>query len=302
MDEILVSLPLSDVRALIGAASPDAALLCLYLRAGGDAAAAAANLRMSQGRVDCALASLRQMGLWEEPKPRAVRAEPPVYTEQDVAREMERGSEFGMLVGEAQRRLGRILSTEELKVLLSLTDYLGLPSEVIGILITYCIQRSRARGAARSPSMHAIEKEAYRWADEGIDTLEEAAAHMQSLLDRQTRAARVRRALQLGDRKLTPGEEKYVLSWLDMGFGEAEIQMAYEKTCLNTGGLKWAYCNSILRSWDEQGLHSADAILAGDRQKQRREKVPAGSAGQGELGELEKLALEKMRREYGKEG
>jgi len=296
MDEVLVSLPLDDVRKLLGAAAPDAALLYLYLRAGGSPAGAAESLRMTQSRADCALASLRQMGLWDEPKERILPAQPPVYTERDIAREMEKGHDFGMLVGEAQRRLGRILSTEELKILLSLTDYLGLPIEVIGILINYCIQRSHARGGTRSPSMRMIEKEAYHWADDGIDTLEEAAAYMQSQLERQSRASGVRRVLQLGDRRLTPGEEKYIMSWLDMGFGENEIQMAYEKTCLNTGGLKWAYCNSILRSWHEQGLHTAADIQAGDRQPSRRQQTPAGSAGQGDLGALEREAVARMLR------
>lgn len=301
MDETPISLPLTDVRKLLGAAAPDAALLYLYLRAGGDPKAAPDELRLSRSRTDCALAALRQMGLWEEPKACALPAQPPVYTEKDITREMEKGRDFGMLVGEAQRRLGRILSTEELKILLSLTDYLGLPTEVIGILITYCIQRGRVRGGTRSPSMRVIEKEAYQWADDGIDTLEEAAAYMQNQLERQTRAGRVRSILQLGDRKLTPGEEKYVLGWLDMGFGEAEIQMAYEKTCMNTGGLKWAYCNSILRSWHEQGLHTAAEIQAGDRQPQQRlrQQPPSGSAGQGDLGELEREAVARMLKQGG---
>ena len=113
--------------------------------------------------------------------------------------------------------------------------------------------------------MHAIEREAYHWADQGIDTMEEAAAYMQLRLDRHTKAAQIRKILQLGDRKLTPGEEKLVIQWLDWGFGTAEIAKAYEKTCMNTGGLKWPYLNSILKSWHEQGLHSLAAIEAGDK-------------------------------------
>ena len=42
-------------------------------------------------------------------------AEAPHYTEEDVTREYHAGPEFPSMVGEAQRRLGRILSTEELK-------------------------------------------------------------------------------------------------------------------------------------------------------------------------------------------
>ena len=34
---------------------------------------------------------------------------------------------------------------------------------------------------------------------------------------------------------------------------------------MNTGGLKWPYLNSILKSWHNQGLHTLQAIETGDR-------------------------------------
>ena len=258
-------IPEQDWRKLLAAASGDAALLYLYIRAGGQTEQAESALRMSRTRLDCASACLKQLGLWPE-VPKALRpAEPPMYSEEDLIREQKKNGGFQHLVGETQRRLGKLLSTEELKILLRIYDYLGMPAEVISVLISYCIQRASARGGQRMPSMRIIEREAYHWSDLGIETLEEAAAHMQLQLERQTRASRIRSILQLGDRKLTPGEEKMAMQWIDWGFGEAEIALAYEKTCMNTGGLKWPYLNSILKSWHAQGLHSVSAIEAGDK-------------------------------------
>lgn len=258
-------IPEQDWRKLLAAASGDGALLYLYLRAGGNLAQAEGALRLNNSRMECAVAALKQLGLWQE-TPKVLRpSEPPFYTEADLIREMRRENGFPQLVGEAQRRLGKVLSNEELKVLLSLYDYLGMGAEVISVLISYCIQRAKARGSLRMPSMHTIEKEAYHWADLGIDTMEEAAAHMQIQLEKQSKAGRIRQILQLGERRLTPGEEKMVLQWLDWGFGEAEIAKAYEKTCMNTGGLKWPYLNSILKSWHSQGFHTLQAIEAGDK-------------------------------------
>ena len=300
MEEIALQIPLADVRRLLGAGSGDAALLYLYLRTGGDPAKAAGTLRLPPERAEAALESLRRLGLWEEPQDRrTVRTQPPVYTEEDVLRATERGKGFGLLVGETQRRLGRILSTEELKILLSMTDYLGLPPEVIGVLITYCIQRGRARGQSRAPSLRTIEKEAYRWADDGIDTLEAAAYHVQNQLALQTAVGRIQKKLQLGGRRLTNGEERYIREWLEMGFGEDAIGLAYEKTCMNTGSLKWRYCNSILRRWHEQGLHTLAEIRSGDTPPQgggrgTRKGPPAGSAGTAPLGDLERGAVAKL--------
>ena len=167
-------IPEQDWRKLLAAASGDAALLYLYIRAGGQPELAESALRMSPSRLECASAGLRQLGLWPE-APRVLRpAEPPVYTEEDLVREQQKNGSFQRLVGETQRRLGKLLSTEELKILLSIYNYLGMPAEVISVLITYCIQRARVRGGRRHPSMRIIEREAYHWADLGIDTLEEA--------------------------------------------------------------------------------------------------------------------------------
>jgi len=264
VEEMGLVIPEKDWRKLLAAASGDCALLYLYQRAGGSMDQAACALRLTDSRMDCAAALLKQMGLWQEPTKVLRPAQPPVYTEADLVREMERKSDFPELVGEAQRRLGKVLSTEELKVLLSIYDYLGFPLEVVSMLLAYCIHRSRTR-SGRMPSMHAIEKEAYRWADLGIETMEEAAAYMQMQAERAGRVGALRQVLQLGERKLTRGEEQYLLQWLDWGFGEEAVTMAYEKTCLNTGGLKWPYLNSILKSWHEQGLHTAAEIHGGDK-------------------------------------
>ena len=50
--------------------------------------------------------------------------------------------------------------------------------------------------------------------------------------------------------------------------------MAYERTCLNTGGLNWAYMNKILQRWHEAGLHTAQAIRAGDKKPTNRSSNP----------------------------
>ena len=119
------------------------------------------------------------------------------------------------------------------------------------------------------PSLRSIEKEAYYWADHGIDTMEQAAVYMQNQLLRQSQLGKIRELFGITGRRLTTGEENYILTWLSWGFGEQEIGLAYEKTCMATGGLKWPYCNSILRSWHEQGFTTLSQIESGDRAPQR---------------------------------
>lgn len=281
----------SDARKLLSAASGDAALLYIYMRSGNDPQQAEQALRMSSSRVSCAAATLRQLGLWPEQPARLIApGERPNYTETDVTRAMDTDGDFRSLYGEVQRLLGRSLNTEDLKILLGFVHYLGLPADVISVLVCYCRDRARQRGRLRPPSLRTIEKEAYAWAEKGIDTVEEAAAFIQTqnLLD--SRIHKLMEILQIRGRNLTAAEERYAVSWLDMGFDDEAISMAYERTCLNTGGLNWAYMNKILSRWHERGLHSAEQVRTGDRK-------PGNQTGPRQLDADEQAAIARMMRE-----
>ena len=196
------------------------------------------------------------------------------------------------LYGEVQRLLGRNLNTEELKILLGFVRYLGLPVEVISMLVCYCKDRARQRGSLRNPSLRSIEKEAYAWAEQGIDTLEDAAAFIQNQNVRNSRLRRLMDILQIRGRNLTSAEEKYAQSWLEMGFEEETISMAYERTCLNTGGLSWAYMNKILIRWHESGWHTAEQVKNGDRKP-----GTAPKSGQRQLDADEQAAIARLLQE-----
>ena len=119
------------------------------------------------------------------------------------------------------------------------------------------------------------------------------------LLHRYIHAQNVRRSqlrglmdlLQIRGRDLTAAEERYGVSWLQMGFDKAALQYAYERTCLNTGGMNWAYMNKILQRWHEAGLHTGQDVRQGDRRK----AVPKGASG--ELGQAELEAIAKVMQE-----
>ena len=75
-----------------------------------------------------------------------------------------------------------------------------------------------------------------------------------------------------------------------MGFDDEAITMAYERTCLNTGGLNWHYMNKILLRWQSAGYKTGEQVRAGDRKP-----VPQGASGQ--LGQAELEAIQRVLRE-----
>ena len=97
--------------------------------------------------------------------------------------------------------------------------------------------------------------------------------------------------LQIRGRNLTAPELRYMKQWLEMGFDEETIGLAYERSCLNTGGLAWPYIHKILLSWHEQGLHTAQQVQGGER----KPAVPKGASG--ELGDAELAAIQRLMKE-----
>ena len=291
MTAIQCNIDSASVQKLLAAGNGDAALLYLYIQSGNDPAKAEQALRLTAGRYQCAAATLRQLGLWVEEKQRFIATgERPQYSERDVQSAIRHDSEFSSLYGEIQRMLGRTLNTEELKIILSFVRYLGLPADVVCVLVCYCKDRARQRGSLRNPSLRTIEKEAYAWAERGIDTMEEAAAFIQNQNQRNSRQREIMNILQIRGRELTAAESRYVQSWLEMGFEEDAIAMAYERTCLNTGGLNWAYMNKIMTRWNEAGLHTAEQVRTGDTRKGRGNAPRQLDAD--ELAAIERLMLE----------
>ena len=285
MNAVEISIEQLDMRKLLGAASGDAALLYLYLRSGNDPEGAAQALNLNASRLACATATLRQLGLWQQEQKVVIAGERPAYTEKDVLSAVDTDKDFRSLYGEIQRLLGRNLNTEELKIILGFIRYLGLAPDVICLLVCYCKERARKRGSLRNPSLRTIEKEAYAWAEQGIDTMEEAAAFIQNQNLRDSKLGRIMETLHIRGRSLTPGEEKYARQWIDMGFDTDAIAIAYDRTCLNTGNMNWAYMNRILTRWHEAGLMTAQQIESGDQ----KTKVPKGASGQLGTAELEAI-------------
>ena len=67
----------------------------------------------------------------------------PEYTRADMARALE-GGEFVGLTRAVEDKLGKKLTTPDLSTLLGLYDFLGLPADVIFLLVGFCSLPRRA--------------------------------------------------------------------------------------------------------------------------------------------------------------
>ena len=297
----LLAVPVRDARLLLDAGDGDCALLYLHILENGgvlDTALAARTLRLSERAIRGVAARLERMGLLapEEERPAGPARELPEYQAADVVRRSQSDPGFQALVEETQRILGRVLTSADLKKLFGIYDDLALPAEVIMLLVHHCKEEHDERyGASRHLGFAAIEKEACAWFDREIVTYEQAEEHLARLREQKTLAAEVQRAIGIRGRELSATERRYVMSWLELGFGPEALALAADRTVTNTGELKWRYMNSIVQSWHSKGLHTVDEIEQGDRKGPAPARQNTGSAPDARELERMKKLREKLR-------
>lgn len=274
---------------LITSADGRAALVYIYALRNSDSfteESAAEALKMTRGEVGAAITALTGLGLVEGPSP-VVELRAPVTVDQD----------FKLLVGETQRQLGTTLSSAGLESLRRIYHDMGMPCEVISMLVAHCAERARLAsegGTQRRVTLSQIEKEALRWSEKGVTTLDAATDYLCRYAQNREKLSEIRRVMNLNNRRLTSAEQDYIESWLALGFGTEEINEAYERTMLNTGGLKWQYMNKIIQSWDGQGLHTIADIREKDRPGQTRKKQDIMTPGDPEKDAV--LRLQRMKK------
>ncbi len=290
MGERETVLPVAALEKLTARRDAEAALLYVHIAACGGffLRRAARELGRSEDAVRASAAVLRELGLLRERQ--LPSRELPEYTAADVVIRSRTDGGFEAMVEAAQQQLGRLLSTAELKTLIGIYDHLGLPAEVIYLLIGHCIETYRQRsGEGRMPTMRYIEKEAHYWAEQEILTLEAADEHIRREAERRSTVSQAAAVLQIRGRDLSPGERKYIEAWLDMGFGIEALELAYDRTVIGTGKLAWKYMDKILSSWNSKGLHTPAEIASGDARRTGEAKPAAAQPKPGEDAELEEL-------------
>ncbi|MBM6829543.1 DnaD domain protein [Anaerotignum lactatifermentans] len=208
----------------------------------------------------------RGCGLWkEEKKARALPSARPSYSAAEVAVSLKNEG-VKELFSYAEQKLGKCLSHHDMVLLLGLHDWLGLPVDVIELLLNYCVSLDK-RG------MHYIEKVGISWAEEGIDTVEKAAEFIEM---RRRGYREIMREFGQGNRLPSQAEEAYMKKWIrEYKLPMEIIKTACQRTVLRTGGVSFPYADSILRHWQKAGVRTIEDVAALDAaHTAKKEKAP----------------------------
>lgn len=271
-----ITLPRSVLDRLTDADAADLRVL-LYI-AGKDVfdeAAAAESLQLSEAEVRSSVKYWRGAGVIARGGKTAPKKEEKAETPKKPLREKrsmtlsadelceiaEMNEEFKVLIDMAQQTAGWMFNTSEIEIIASLYANLRLSTEYILALIGYFVKR-------RERPLRYLEKVAYSFIDEGVDTAKALEEKLRWLEKFEGREGKVRSLFGLGGRELTAKEKDYLVNWFDVyGFSDAMVELAYEKTVNTTGKASIAYANGILKKWHEEGLKTPADVEKGSKKK-----------------------------------
>ncbi len=188
----------------------------------------------------------------------------PSYTMAEIDAVASKNKAISGLFYQAETVLNKVLTQADMELLYSFVDWLGLPVEVITMLLSYAAKRGKT-------GRRYLETVAIDWADRGIDTFESAEAYVMELEERDSIEHKICSILGIYDRALTTTEKKYIKQWAeDTTISKELIPLAYDRTIANTGKLSWSYMNKILQSWAADGITTTADVEEKDNQFERK--------------------------------
>ncbi len=220
-------------------------------------------------------------------KPAVIPPPPEKPTFEDVARRTSESEELKYLFQQAQFRLGKTISPADQSTLLWLHDWLGLPVEVILMIVGYAVMEGKT-------GMAYIEKIGIDWSNHEIDTIEKAEERIQQIQEGKQAWNKICSALGIPARKPSKRELNYIHNWIDVWHMETDaVSFAYEECVNHTGKLSFSYMNKILERWHSNGITTAKEAAAFDsRPCAPAKKKTSGNANASyDIDEFERMSL-----------
>ncbi len=187
-------------------------------------------------------------------QPRISLGAKPSYETAEIEAVASLNKDIDYMFHEAEKILGKLLSPSDQELLFSFADWLGLPVEVIIMLLRFAKDHGKT-------GKRYLETVAIDWAEKGIDTYESAEEYIREIELRLSNEGKIRGILGIYDRALTQTEKKYIKIWTEEKNIQPEfVAEAYDRTVNATGKLNWAYMNKILLSWADSGYTTLEEV------------------------------------------
>ncbi len=203
--------------------------------------------------------------------PTAVTENPPVPVKEIQVQQPSRSKavpldafraqkEIKSLLFIAEQYLGKTLTHTEMETITYFYDTLHMSADLIEYLLESCIENGHK-------SMHYIQKVAFSWAEEGIETV--AQAKEQSTLYSRT-CYTVLNAFGIKNRGPASSELVFIRKWSEeYGFSSDIIEEACRRTISATHQPSFEYTDSILTRWHDKNIRHLTDITYLDEEHQK---------------------------------
>ena len=233
--------------------------VALYVLATGvtDPEKICADLKLrSKMSAESALAFWAGAGLLERYEENAAPGEEPSapapMTWAEIAAASRTDPMISSLIDCAQAGFARPLTHSEMEKLVNLYIVEGFAPETVMLCVAYVASRGKR-------TMGAVSHELKVWRAEGVESGEQADAHLQLLALRAQREQYVSGLLGIAESELTLGGRKAIARWYEVyGYDDAMV----EEAAVQAGAKRdlW-YWNSILKTWNAKGLRTVHDVL-----------------------------------------
>lgn len=174
------------------------------------------------------------------------------YSEKEMSKLLA-NKDISWLMNIIEVYLERLLTPQDINLVLFLYDKLKFSKELILHLYEYCISKNKRK-------WEYIEKVAISWHEQGIDTVEKAE-QVSVVYDSCFNA--VNKAFSLG--RLPGGKEReYINRWSSMHLSPEVIEEACNRTLLQISKPDFKYADKILDNWYRNGVHTLADIKKAD--------------------------------------
>lgn len=191
----------------------------------------------------------------------------------EIAERIDESPEIGHLFNEAQSKLGKTIGYDGQCTLLLLHDHYGLPTDVLFMLIDYCV----SIGKTNYSYIQTVGKD---WGTREIDTLDKAAEQISALRRSNTLWREFAKYAGIVNPRPTTKQSSYFRRWSDeLKFGIDMIILAYEEMANHTGKLNFNYIDKVLSNWHSKGYKTPEDVeSAAAEQKERKPQSSANAS------------------------
>lgn len=168
----------------------------------------------------------------------------------------------------AEQYLGKTLTHSEMEAITYFYDTLHMSADLIEYLLETCVENGHK-------SMHYIQKVAFSWVEEGIETVSQAK-EKSAVYNKNCYT--VLNAFGIKNRGPATSELAFIRKWAEeYGFSPDILEEACRRTISATHQPSFEYADSILTKWHENNIRHLKDIITLDEAYRREHTSPRAS-------------------------